>query len=456
MTTQSPKKSNGNPDIPPLLTIVDESLDRSIPRVKTESSPSRKIFPKLPSEFDGKSVWAKYLSPVMNQGSCGSCWAFASTSTLADRFNIHSRGKLHLKLSPAKLLLCMFGQQELKTSNLARNLLDYTAMNVFNLKENACFGDYIFRAFSELYVYGTCTAECVPYDTITVNNKTIQRNIQNFSSPSQLPLCTAVAGPIGDMCSDFFINESIGAEGGTPQRFFRAFRVYALAGTPEFGGSEDVIKQSIYNWGPVTSGMIIYPDFYTFDAKNEVYEWDGKGEKITGHAVEITGWGLHKGKPYWQIKNTFGDKWGIDGYFMILRGSNHCFIESNVITCLPDFFYPIGTKVGNPETSETQQMKDNRSSVISEIIDIPGGGIDPETGYTRRAMIKFPYIDLKRPVRLQDLPDWDTFVAAHIDSPRNQLNKLRIFNSTHYTFMFMLILVLIAFVFFLVFYFKKT
>ena len=49
-------------------------------------------FPKikisLPKNFNGKEIWKGLLSPVRNQGSCGSCWAFASVTCLADKFNI--------------------------------------------------------------------------------------------------------------------------------------------------------------------------------------------------------------------------------------------------------------------------------------------------------------------------------------------------------------------------------
>ena len=67
---------------------------------------------KIPDTFDGSKTWDNLISPVINQGQCGSCWAIASCSTLSDRFNIQSLGQLNIFLSPAKLILCDFGGKE--------------------------------------------------------------------------------------------------------------------------------------------------------------------------------------------------------------------------------------------------------------------------------------------------------------------------------------------------------
>lgn len=81
------------------------------------------------------------------------------------------------------------------------------------------------------------------------------------------------------------------------------------------------------------------PRFYTFDAKNSIYEWNGKGPQVGGHAVSIIGWGIDKysNKHYWIIRNSWGTSWGDGGYFRILANVNQCDIESNCIGLIPDF-----------------------------------------------------------------------------------------------------------------------
>lgn len=52
------------------------------------------------------------------------------------------------------------------------------------------------------------------------------------------------------------------------------------------------------------------------------------------HAVLITGYGEEGSKPFWNVKNSWGPKWGEDGYFRIARGVGECGINTEVVTAI--------------------------------------------------------------------------------------------------------------------------
>ncbi len=53
--------------------------------------PSEETLASLPSSFDWRERNPKCVHQVRNQGSCGSCWSFATSGMLADRCCIMSK-----------------------------------------------------------------------------------------------------------------------------------------------------------------------------------------------------------------------------------------------------------------------------------------------------------------------------------------------------------------------------
>ena len=68
----------------------------------------------LPASFDARSLVFGCADTIMDQGACGSCWAFSSVGVLTDRYCIWSGGRLFAHtslddsatLSPQPLLGC--------------------------------------------------------------------------------------------------------------------------------------------------------------------------------------------------------------------------------------------------------------------------------------------------------------------------------------------------------------
>lgn len=84
--------------------------------------------------------------------------------------------------------------------------------------------------------------------------------------------------------------------------------------------------------GPVEGAFTVYEDLLLY--KDGVYV-HVHGKMLGQHAIRILGWGEENGTLYWIIANSWNTDWGNNGFFKILRGSNHCGIEDSIVAGLP-------------------------------------------------------------------------------------------------------------------------
>ena len=81
----------------------------------------------------------------------------------------------------------------------------------------------------------------------------------------------------------------------------------------------------------------------------------------------------------------------------------------------PDFFYPPNIKSDNSIFSLTQpdlgDLSDTRFYIDTSMIQT-AGGIDPTTGFTRRVMYSYPWLEYNTPIDPKNLPNWNVFVAG--------------------------------------------
>lgn len=298
----------------------------------------------VPDSFDGREVWKKYFAPVRNQGKCGACWAFASTTVLQMRLAIATNGKYNYELSPAKMVMCNMGgdhEYELAKESIDKgepydyNLPSQIAAGFKNKEKDSvsavgCGGETLIGAWQFLYRFGVPEEKCMTYED-TADDKI---DLFNYITGQDLPSCSDIISDTYDQCPATH----------EPMELHLAEGFYKVPGTAVKeedpseqsmqSGNEYNIRRDIIHWGPATSGFSVHEDFMAWDGKG-VYQWDGKSPVSGGHAIVIVGWGTEEGVPYWLIRNSWGPEWGDKGYFKMLRGSNHCEIEENVIVGIP-------------------------------------------------------------------------------------------------------------------------
>lgn len=68
--------------------------------------------PSLPREFNAMLEWGDGLiTPVRDQGWCGSSWALSTAAVASDRFAVQSKGQEAVVLAPQQMLSCVRRQQ---------------------------------------------------------------------------------------------------------------------------------------------------------------------------------------------------------------------------------------------------------------------------------------------------------------------------------------------------------
>lgn len=234
----------------------------------------------IPESYDLRQTHPECMR-ILDQGNCGSCWAFSATQALTDRFCIATGGA-----SLPKLVLSPQYQVNCDSSN------------------SACNGGLTLNAYKFMTNSGVDTDACTPY----TSGKT-----------GRAEKCTQQCTAPGE---EFHLAYSTTA--------------YSLAGKNRNETIEN-IQRDIMEYGSVSISFIVYTDFTEFFAKNPkgVYRRNPSSYARGGHAVKAIGWGVTEDAsktPYWIIANSWGESWGDNGYFKIVRGEDDSNIESRAIT----------------------------------------------------------------------------------------------------------------------------
>lgn len=107
-----------------------------------------------------------------------------------------------------------------------------------------------------------------------------------------------------------------------PCQYNEAKQRVKILGYMNISHDEGIIKDALYEIGPLSilldfTGMMHYKS----GVANPMFcsTWPD-------HALVLVGYGV-KDEDYWLIKNSWGIKWGINGYLQLKRGHNKCGIN---------------------------------------------------------------------------------------------------------------------------------
>lgn len=171
-----PGRNEGVSDLPlegkkKLLGLLKEKGQVPAPTASSGSTVSSQILEAMPGTLDWRNNGGNFISPVKNQSSCGSCWAFASAAALESATQIAKRSTSSLDSSEQTLVSC----------SGAGN----------------CSGGYISSAASYIKSYGLPPEKYFPYtaqNTVCTSTKDTWQNVV-----SKISSYTSIASNLADM-----------------------------------------------------------------------------------------------------------------------------------------------------------------------------------------------------------------------------------------------------------------
>nr|CAA93278.1 cysteine proteinase [Haemonchus contortus] len=248
----------------------------------------------IPESFDARTKWPKCssLKHIRDQANCGSCWAVSTASALSDRICIASNGRKQVHVSATDILSCCGNQ----CGYGCNGGWPIQAFNYFSKQGAVTGGDY------------KATSGCRPYPFHPCGHHGKDTYYGECPNEATTPKCVRKCQK--SYKKSYKKDRSIGKD------------------AYEVPNSEKAIQREIMKNGPVVGAFTVYEDFSYY--KKGIYKHTA-GKARGGHAIKIIGWGKEGGVPYWLIANSWHNDWGENGYFRILRGSNHCGIEENVV-----------------------------------------------------------------------------------------------------------------------------
>ena len=308
---------------------------------------------KLPLNFSWKEK--SDISKVFNQYNCGCCWSIGVTQAINDSFVCGSQPLLdkNPNISPQVLISC-YKSGQCKGGN-PLNTLKWIEKNGISVKD---------------VHYNWCrdSKKC------TTKYKSCKKLIEKNGISKGLHLCVKKYGkdniPEPGILEELNDIIPICPSKKSSLKYYikKIHHPHIRKDDPDIDIKVKKlqlnVKKHIFNYGPVVGGFMVYKSmkygnflsegnskaiyFDKYDYKKNIYNNQIKSSDAEGlHTISIVGWGVDEnidgkfiGKEkgtkhkvgYWIVRNSWGEKWGIDGYLHLAMYpfNKHCQLEVSI------------------------------------------------------------------------------------------------------------------------------
>jgi cathepsin B len=272
---------------------------------------------QVPESFDARKNWADcadIIGQIHNQGTCGSCWAFAAVHAL--------ESQLCSLLQPSR------GNSSKVKVQLSRGYATSCTTEVYN--HDGCKGGAPQLVYKTLQK--TCqgivtggTTGCSPYFGTG-------EGTDHFVTTGSAPSCPTQCEPMykektghdihtGRFYMSMSVPESIWRSAGLsedPGTYMMIFPVNAAGKLlPLSAGQKFAVQNAMMTIGPMSHGFYS-PDAF-FGYSSGLFVGDGTCQQnMPNHEMMGIGWGkTSEGEPYWLGINSWGEHWGENGTYKI-------------------------------------------------------------------------------------------------------------------------------------------
>lgn len=255
----------------------------------------------FPKSYSTVLVHPQCRFGVRNQGECGSCWAVTAADVLTDRACIQYGSNIPFSAQP--LVSCtelspnsntepvMYPWESNSCPSGKKSFSCLCSESSDTVPAPGCFGNSMYAAWDYLKKYGTVPLLEINGDVgASISCKTFCEMAAGYhpAKESARLLFKSIGKPINVSDQDSALHENIAN-----------------------------MKRNIIKYGPIQGAFSVYKSFNSFFEKNPtgVYVLDPSGGLVGGHTSKIVGWGVDNNKEYWILQNTWGNKWGDNGFY---------------------------------------------------------------------------------------------------------------------------------------------